>query len=240
MINELSIVFPLFKEEMRLKKTFLEIKNFKKKVRKRKIEIIFIDDGSIDKSNLLIRQFIKRISSKNFMIKIFKLKKNMGKGYALKVGVNKCSLKWILTSDIDLSVPLSQLLVWEKDDYFKNNNVIFGSRNHKKSKVNKNFFRFVLGKFFNFFVSTILNISLLDTQCGFKIYKKSIAKKIFTKLTNYGFTHDLELVLILKEKKIKIVELPVKWVHKTGSKINIFFEPINMFFNILFLKVKYF
>lgn len=240
MINELSIVFPLFNEELRLKKTFFEIKNFKKKVRKRKIEIIFIDDGSIDKSNLLIKHFIERISSKNFIIKIFKLKKNMGKGYALKVGVNKCSLKWILTSDIDLSVPLSQILVWEKEDYFKFNKVIFGSRNHEKSKVNKNFFRFVLGKFFNFFVSTILNISLLDTQCGFKVYKKSIAKKIFSKLTNYGFTHDLELVLILKEKKIKIVELPVKWVHKTGSKINIFLEPIKMFLNILFLKVKYF
>ena len=169
MISELSIVFPLFNEEVRLKKTFLEIKNFKKKVRKRKIEIIFIDDGSIDKSDLLIRQFIKRISSKNFMIKIFKLKKNMGKGYALKVGVNKCSLKWILTSDIDLSVPLTQILVWEKSDYFKFNKVIFGSRNHEKSKVSKNFFRFVLGKFFNFFVLTILNISLLDTQGGFKV-----------------------------------------------------------------------
>ncbi len=239
MFSELSIVFPLFNEERRLKKTFLEIRNFKKKVRKKKIEIIFIDDGSKDKSDLLIRQFIEKISSKNFIVKIFKLKKNMGKGYALKVGVNKCSLKWILTSDIDLSVPLSQILVWEKGDYFKFNQVIFGSRNHKKSRVNKNFVRFILGKFFNFFVLTILNISLLDTQCGFKVYKKSIAKKIFTKLTNYGFTHDLELVLILKKKKIKIVELPVKWVHKTGSKINIFFEPINMFLNILFLKFKY-
>ena len=68
------------------------------------------------------------------MIKIFKLKKNMGKGYALKVGVNKCSLKWILTSDIDLSVPLTQILVWEKSDYFKFNKVIFGSRNHEKIK----------------------------------------------------------------------------------------------------------
>ncbi len=239
MISELSIVFPLFNEERRLKKTFLAISNFKKKVRKRKIEIIFIDDGSIDKSDLLIRQFIEKISSKKFIVKIFKLKKNMGKGYALKVGVNKCSLKWILTSDIDLSVPLSQIFVWEKGDYFKLNQVIFGSRNHKKSKVNKNFLRFILGKFFNFFVLTILNISLLDTQCGFKVYKKSIAKKIFSKLTNYGFTHDLELVLILKEKKIKIVELPVKWVHKTGSKINIFLEPINLFLNIIFLKFKY-
>ena len=36
MISELSIVFPLFNEEVRLKKTFLEIKNFKKKLEKEK------------------------------------------------------------------------------------------------------------------------------------------------------------------------------------------------------------
>ena len=126
-----------------------------------------------------------------------------------------------------------------KKNYLKSNKVIFGSRNHEKSKVNKNFFRFIIGKIFNYLVLKILNISLLDTQCGFKLYKKSIAKKIFSKLTNYGFTHDLELVIILRKKKIEIVELPVKWIHKAGSKINIFFEPIKMFFNILILKFKH-
>ena len=39
----------------------------------------------------------------------------MGKGYALKLGVQRSSLKWILTTDIDLSVPLSQFLTWEKN-----------------------------------------------------------------------------------------------------------------------------
>ena len=41
----------------------------------------------------------------------------MGKGYALKVGVQKSSLSWILTTDIDLSVPLSQVFSWEKIDF---------------------------------------------------------------------------------------------------------------------------
>ena len=69
MINELSIIFPLFNEEKRIKKTFSEIKEFKKKV-KRKLEIIFISDGSTDKSNLLVDEFInkeKKISLLNFI-----------------------------------------------------------------------------------------------------------------------------------------------------------------------------
>ena len=71
MINELSIVFPLFNEEKRLRETFLGIAKFKKKVRKKKIEIIFVDDGSTDNSDLLINKFISKESSKNFLAIIF-------------------------------------------------------------------------------------------------------------------------------------------------------------------------
>ena len=90
-----------------------------------------------------------------------------------------------------------------------------------------------------FFVKLFLNISLFDTQCGFKLYKKTTAKKIFSQLTNYGFTHDLELVIISKKLEFEIIELPVKWTHKKGSKLNIFFEPIKMFLNIIYLRFKY-
>lgn len=240
MIKELSIIFPLYNEEKRLKRTFIEIFNFKKKIKKnKKIEIIFVNDGSSDNSQLLIESFIKKTKTQNFNIKIFKLKKNMGKGYAIKHGVKKTSKKWILTTDIDLSVSLNQILEWEKHYSLQSKNIIFGSRNLSQSKVEKNFFRFVLGNFFTFFVKLFLNISLFDTQCGFKLYKKTTAKKIFSQLTNYGFTHDLELVIISEKFKFEIIELPVKWTHKKGSKLNIFFEPIKMLLNIIYLRFKY-
>ena len=38
----------------------------------------------------------------------------MGKGYALKIGIKKCSLNWVLTTDVDLSVSLSQILIGKK------------------------------------------------------------------------------------------------------------------------------
>ena len=47
---------------------------------------------------------------------------------------------------------------------------------------------------------------------------------IFSKLKRSGFDHDLEIVLFLKSKNIKINELPVKWIHKNNSSLNIFFE----------------
>ena len=165
----------------------------------------------------------------------------MGKGSALKLGVEKAKHDWILTTDIDMSVSLFQFSNWMKKKlihrkYF----VYFGSRTHEKSIIKKNILRNVLGDIMRFFISTILNIKMKDTQCGYKLYKKAVAKLIFSKLKNYGFAHDLELVLLLKSKHTKIRELPVKWTHKNNSSLNILWDPVKMLVGIFLLKFRKF
>ena len=86
----------------------------------------------------------------------------------------------------------------------------------------------------------ILNIKIKDTQCGYKLYKKSLAKPAFRKLRDYGFNHDLEIILLLKKKRIVIKELPVKWQHKNNSRLNIFFDPMKMLIGIFLMKLRYF
>ena len=115
MIKSLSIIFPVYNEELRLKSSFNHIKSFLKKKKKFKTEIIFADDGSKDNSYNLIIQFIKSFKlNKKIKIKVVKLKKNLGKGAALKMGVKSAKQNWILTSDIDMSVSLFQFLDWLK------------------------------------------------------------------------------------------------------------------------------
>ena len=108
MITSLSIIFPVFNEELRLKSSFNHIKNFLRKKKKFKTEIIFVDDGSKDNSYNLIEKYIKETKkNKKINIKIIKSKNNLGKGHALKIGVKKAKYDWILTTDIDMSVSLS-------------------------------------------------------------------------------------------------------------------------------------
>ena len=165
----------------------------------------------------------------------------MGKGCALKLGIKKAKYDWILTTDIDMSVSLFQFLDWLKKKLIKKKySVYFGSRTHKKSIVKKKFIRNILGNIMRFFVSTILDIKIKDTQCGYKLYKKKVAKLIFSKIKNYGFDHDLELILILKSRNIKIKELPVKWIHRDNSRINIYWDPIKMLVGIFLLKFRNF
>jgi dolichyl-phosphate beta-glucosyltransferase len=242
MIKSLSIIFPVFNEELRLNSSFNHITSFLKKKKIFKIEVIFVDDGSSDRSYNLIRQYInKSKKKKGITIKVIKSLKNLGKGSALKLGVKSAKYEWILTTDIDMSVSLFQLSDWNKKKLInKKYFVYFGTRSHKKSIVKRDFFRKFLGGIASLLILLVLKIEIKDTQCGYKLYKKSIAKAAFSKLKNIGFDHDIELVLILKSKKFKIKELPVKWVHKENSKLNIFWDPIKMFIGIFIIRFRHF
>jgi len=200
-----------------------------------------VDDGSKDNSYNLIEKYIKEAKkNRKINIKIIKSKNNLGKGHALKIGVKKAKYDWILTTDIDMSVSLFQIKNWIKKKFVnKKYSVYFGSRSHKKSIVERNFFRKILGDIGSFLISLILSIKIIDTQCGYKLYKRKHAKFIFSKLKNLGFDHDIELILLLNSRNVEIKELPVKWKHKDNSKVNIFLDPIKMFIGILIIKFRY-
>ena len=241
MIKSLSIIFPLYNEQHRLSKLFSQIikqKNFKKK----NTEFIFVNDGSNDESLKMIIDFISKNKQK-INIKLISYNKNQGKGFALKKGVFLAKKKWILTMDIDLSVKFSQLEIWENKKYLNNNiDVYFGSRLLFNSKVDAKQYRKITGSIFNIILSCIFNrqkLKIKDTQCGFKLYKNKIAKKIFLKSKENGYINDVEILLLLLKHKIRLRELPVIWSHKNGSKVNVIIDSLVMFYHLIKLKFKF-
>jgi len=239
MIKNLSIIFPLYNEENRLLKSFNKILKYCKKEKNRKLQIIFVNDGSSDKSFQLLSSFKKK-NEKKFKITLVNIDQNRGKGFAINKGINYAIYDWILTTDIDHSVNLDQINNWEKKGFINKNTFVYiGSRTHRDSKVKKIFLRHLMGMVLSLFIKLFFNIHLSDTQCGFKLYKKKIAKIIFKKLIRPRYEHDVEIIIRLILKKIKFQELPVKWKHEKQSKVNIFFDPFKMFLGIIILKLYY-
>jgi len=236
----LSIVIPLFNEQKRLQKTLPKIYDFLARSKKNKIEIIFVSDGSYDETNSIINDFIK----KNFKISRFKFihyKNNVGKGFAIKKGVLAAKNKWILICDADLSVNPNQFEIWIKQNkILDNKTAYYGSREHKDSIIEASIIRKLLGYFFKLIIKILFNITLKDTQCGFKVFHRNYTKKIFKKLKSYRFAFDVELTILLKQNKINIIELPLKWYHRPDSKLNIFFDIPKMIYDIIIIKIKYF
>ena len=237
MFRSISIIYPVYNEEKRLQKTFLDIEKFDQKNRFINKEFIFVNDGSSDKTLIILKKKYKN----NKKVKIINLKKNMGKGFALKKGVQTAKKEWILTTDADCSVSNLQLIKWLKKKYITNKSFIyFGSRNHPFSKVKKKFVREIIGIIFKILIYIFYKISISDTQCGFKIYKSLIAKKIFKKIITNGYMHDIEICLIARKYNYKIIDLPVTWKHINDSKISFLRDFFKIIFNLIKIsKYKY-
>jgi len=234
MIKSISIVIPFYNEKKRILSCLNQIKKFNNN--KIISEFIFVDDGSDDGTDLTVEKFLKKNCKQG---KLIKNKKNMGKGYALKMGVLNCKNQWILTTDMDMSVPLKQILIWIENKYLdKECNIYFGSREHKDSKVEAKIYRKILGDIFRVIIKVLLKIKIKDTQCGYKLYKNTIGKKIFRRLTMNKFEHDLEIVLNAKSFNQSITELPINWIHKSSSKLNVFIDPIKMLYGIILLSFR--
>ncbi|AFS48549.1 glycosyltransferase group 2 [alpha proteobacterium HIMB59] len=235
--KSISFIIPCFNEEKRITSLLDNISTFKKKYDlKYKLSFILVDDGSTDLTNQIIRKNNLFLSQKIKLIDYFQ---NQGKGYAISKGIENSNDDWIITIDADLSVNFEDALNIFFKNYNKNYYVYFGSRNHNLSKVKKRIHRYIFGFIFNKINKFLLGINISDTQCGFKIYEKSIAKKIFNKLIDNSFAHDIEIVLICKSINIEIKEIPVVWVHKSGSKVNVFIDGFKMLLSILSLKKRF-
>ena len=238
LLKELTIIIPFYNEAKRCKSTFRILEKFIKQ-NKIKLEIIFVNDGSKDQSYQKIKNFILATKRKNVDFEIINYKKNMGKGYALKQGIKKSSNQWILTCDFDMSVNPTTLLTWFKKNYIdKIKAGYIGSRNLLDSNVDTIWIRKLYGLFFTLIINILFKIKLKDTQCGFKLYHSSYIKKTINTLKSYRFVHDVEIIVKLTEKNIKIKELPLKWSHKKGSKINLFKDPIIMILDLILIKLK--
>jgi len=237
--NHTSIIIPLYNEEIRLDYCFEIIEKFLKKNRKFFFEIIFINDGSTDQSKNKILKFIKQNKKKNFntKIKLISYTKNVGKGYAIKKGILISKSKWILTCDLDMSVLPEQYLTWKKRKLIKDTNCAYiASRTHKNSKIKSKFIRRRLGGILKSILFNFFSLKISDTQCGFKVFHSQYIKKIFKKLKCYNYAFDVETMLLLNNNNIKIIELPISWVHRSGSKIHLIKDSVKFFLDLLILK----
>ena len=238
MIKSLSIIYPVYNEEKRLRFIFSDIIKFNKKTNFINKEYIFVDDGSNDNSKKILEKFIKKNRKKKIVYRLKSYKNNRGKGYALKIGILNATKNWILTSDSDCSVSNLQLIEWINKSYISQKyKIYFGSRNNILSKVKKKRYREIIGNIFRLIILLLFNIRSSDTQCGFKLYKLNTARKIFRKIKTEGYLHDLEIYIIAKKFKLNIKELPVTWIHKSNGKINVFKDGFKIIFSIF--KIKY-
>lgn len=213
MLENLSLVIPVYNEEKRIKPTLEKILEFNR-INNFASEIIIVDDGSNDGTSFILGLFQN-------IIKVITLPENHGKGYAIKRGMLAAGGENILFMDADLATPLFEITNICEKAKLSGADIVIGSRKHRGNTVKRTALRRFIGFVFEKTANFLLPLDFTDTQCGFKLFKKNAALDIFTKTKIERWSFDRELLFLAKKMNFNVEELPVSWEEKAGSKVQI-------------------
>ncbi len=224
----LSIVVPAYNEERRIEGCIKEIFRFMRS-QDYLYEVIISDDGSSDRTRDIVKKYQR--DWPNLI-----LHENIHRGKAVTVisGINRASGKFVLFTDVDLSVSIDEtpkLLNWLEN---QNYDVAIASREGTGAKrINEPNTRHIMGRVFNALVQVAVLPGINDTQCGFKMFRTPVIQEIFKRTKLYSLqdkeikggrvsAFDVEILYLAKKLGYKIKEVPVTWVYDGDSKVHNF------------------
>jgi dolichyl-phosphate beta-glucosyltransferase len=210
-----SLIIPVYNEHARLIRGVAAIHTYLK-AQTYSWEFILVDDGSDIPVSKVINQ-------KHYRVSIIRLPKNQGKGAAIAAGVRRAKGEYIVFSDIDLSVPISRLrdvlyIFNKRKPLF---DIVIASRRSPGSQivVHQPITRELSGRMFTFLSNTICTVGVSDATCGFKGFRARAAKRLFATSKIKRWVFDTEILFLARRYGYSIVELPVSWSNKSGSRV---------------------
>jgi len=228
---ELSIIIPSYNEELRLPTTLERIATYLASSG-RAAEVLVVDDGSKDRTAQVAESFCGKIPA----LRVVSNGVNRGKGFSVRHGMQEARGQIALFTDADLSAPIEEadklIAALETHD------VAIGSRAVDRSliTVHESPFREFAGIIFNKIVQLILWLPFVDTQCGFKAFRREHCKILFEQQTIERFGFDPELLYLARHHGLHTVEIPVRWGHSHATKVNMMRDSIQMFLDVFVIR----
>ena len=232
-----SVVIPAYNEADKISSSLTQAVNFMRTFCQ-SFEIIVIDDGSKDATASIVEEY----SVENPEVRVIR-NPHKGKGFAVLTGMNAAVGNLVYMADADLSAPMTELkklAVWVTDQNF---DIAIASRFVPGLKVTKPvlWHRQFMEKIFRLLRMVITNnYSIQDTQCGFKVFSREVAMKIFPLMTIDRFAFDAEVIFVAVKSGYWIKELPIILQNPTESSIRIYRDSLNMLLDLIRIRINYF
>lgn len=229
----LSIVVPAYNEAKKIGTTYSRLERFFS-TKKYDMEYLFVEDGSSDDT----LSMLKKLEQEDPRVKVLANERNKGKGYTIRRGMLEARGDFILFMDADMSTPLTVFSDVER--YLKDYEIIMGSRWIEESniKIHQPWHRKLMGQAFYAIVKLFFLTDISDTNCGFKCYKRDVAKDIFSHQLLNGWGFDVELLYIAQKRRYRIKEIPVVWAHGRDSKVNLMVVPLFTLIELVRIKIN--
>lgn len=229
-----SVVIPAYNEARRLPRYLYEVLTYFDG-RDESYEALVVDDGSSDDTAARVRE----MAAEHDGIALLSLPANRGKGAAVAAGMRRARGALRLMTDADGATPIVEIKRLEAavqggadlavgSRALPDPSVVVRARTHRR----------LSGRVFTALTRALGVRQVVDTQCGFKLFRGPVADDLFGALRTDGFGFDVELVLRAERAGYRIVEVPVNWADQPGSKVGVLKDGPRMIAQIVAARLR--
>lgn len=181
-------------------------------------EIVVVDDGSNDATCEIVREIAPTLPTP---LRLVRYRPNRGKGYALKVGFASASGDVLAFTDCDLSTSLDALPEFLAE-IERGADLAIGSRKTANATITRHqpLLRESLGKVFTWIVRRLI-ADVSDATCGLKAFRRDVGVDLFAHARIDDWSFDAEILLLARKRGYRVVELPVNWQDRDGTKVQL-------------------
>ncbi|NTW45567.1 MAG: glycosyltransferase [Candidatus Moranbacteria bacterium] len=228
----ISVVIPCYKEAEVIERNTLSVHGFLSS-RFERFEIVVVTDGSPDGTAEVIERMI--LDRPELGLVHIRFDTNRGKGAAVRAGILGSRYDPVLFADADLTIPIGEL-----DEFMSaisQSDLAIASRLAPGSRFEEPapWYRVLMARGFHLLQILILgNFEFSDTQCGFKLLRRSAALDLFRDLTVDRFAFDAELLFLARRRDYRVAILPVTVKRDPrNTNVRIVRDPLEMLFSLL-------
>jgi dolichyl-phosphate beta-glucosyltransferase len=227
---QMSVVIPAYNERRRISSFLASVRAHLTSEFGTAYEVIIVDDGSTDGQ----REVIERRFCEWPQLRYIRLERNSGKGEAVRTGMLAARGSLVIFADADGATPISDELQLRRAILHGADGAV-GSRRLPVigPHVHRPLSRFALSVVFASLARLILGIHISDTQCGFKMFRRSAGIALFQLSTMRGFSFDVEVLYLASRLRLRIEEVGVHWREVPGSKVSLIRDSSRMLHDLL-------
>ena len=215
---DVSLILPAYNEAATIVNTIREAHSYFES-RGLKAQIIVPadgDDGTREKS--------RGLSAEIPGLVVLGSAQRSGKGRGIRLGVEHAAGNIIGFADADNKVPIEEFdkflpLLRDKTD------LVIGSRAIDRAKIEKAqpLYRQIGSRSFYYFVQTVVGLpGVTDSQCGFKFFRRALAKAVAGKQEIDGYMCDVEILALALRMGARVEQVPVRWRDDADSRLDLF------------------
>ena len=209
----LTIIIPAYNEERRLPRSLEQVVAFVL-AQPESMEVLIVENGSRDRTTEIAEGYAAR----HDFIKVMHSEK--GKGAAVRTGMMAGRGRYLFICDSDLSMPIAEVrkfLPPMRADY----DVAIASREGPGAhRYGEPAYRHLMGRVFNLIVRVLAIPGFQDTQCGFKSFRREVAREVFAALTMTGWAFDVEALFVALRLGYRVVAVPIDWYFDADSRVD--------------------